>query len=254
MGKYFILGINELVYLKMLTSVAFVAFATFGLGSTAQSAPVTFFGENTSGSVVGDPSNAQSSFLASLSTGVGTEDFETGALPSVDFAGTTGMITATLSGSGVSIESSPGNGRFATSGNRYVETGSGSGFSISFSTGISAFGFFGTDIGDFGNELILGLTNSNGNTSSLNVGNTVGDNGSTDGSVLFFGFVDTANAYTNISFDNVPGGIDVFGFDDLTIGDTGQIVNPPAVPLPASSLLLIGGLAGFAAIRRRKTS
>jgi len=239
-----------------LTNLLLAAVVGMGLAGPSAAAPVTFFGENlTPGATVsGDPATAQSSFLATLS-GVGTEDFESIANgtsnPSLTFPGSSGNITATLSGSGF-VDPSPGAGRFATSGSNFFETEAGGNFSISFSSAISAFGFFGTDIGDFNNALSLELTKSGGGTETLNVGNTVGAN---NGSLLFFGFVDTAESYTSIAFNNDPGGTDVFGFDDMTIGDAGQIINPPVIPLPAGLPLLLTGLGaigGVGALRRRK--
>lgn len=225
-----------------------------GLATTAGAAPITYFGENTSpgATVSGAPVTAQSSFLSTL-TGVGIADFETGALPNVTFPGSSGSITATLTGSGVSINSSPGFGRFATSGSRYVETDSGGDFSMTFSSAISAFGFYGTDIGDFGNRLILRLTRLGGGTVDLDVGNTVGSGGSPNGALLFFGFIDIVDSYTSIAFLNVPGSSDVFGFDDMIIGDRQQITDPPSeVPLPAGLPLLLAGLGAIGALRMRR--
>ena len=47
------------------------------------------------------------------------------------------------------------------------------------------------------------------------------------GSVLYFGFIDIANPFMNVSFDNTSVGtgiFDIFAFDDLTIGTAQQIV------------------------------
>lgn len=226
-----------------------LAALSMGVALSVQAAPITFFGEDITGSTAGDPANAQAAFLATLSGGVGTEDFETAVLPTTTFAGSTGNITASLTGGGTSIESGANlGGRFPTSGSNFVETGNGGDFNLSFSSAISAFGFFGTDIGDIGNSLTLRMTDINGVISDLAVGNTVN---SASGSVLYFGFIDTANSYTNILFVNEPGGGDIFGFDDLTIGDLAQITNPPPVPLPAAGWLLLGALGGMGALRRK---
>jgi len=241
--------------IKTKVAAATAAVATsLMLSSAAFAAPITFFGENTNpgGAVSGDPATAEANFLATL-TGVSTEDFEglaDGANePSLTFNGTAGDITANLTGQG-EVEDDAGAGRFATSGSKFYETGGGGDFSISFSTAISAFGFYATDLGDFNNSLTLVLTREGGGTENLAVGNTVG---APDGSLLFFGFIDTMNSYTNISFLNEPGGTDIFGFDDMTIGERGQITNPPdVVPLPAGGVLLLTGMGAVAALRRRK--
>lgn len=245
---------------KMLLTVAATALL---LPAGVSAAPITFFGEDLSpGGTVpagGNAENARNAFLATLAGGVGTEDFEGIAVGTttpfgVNFPGSTGSITATI-GSGASsatVLGAPSAGRFNTTsgGSNFLETDAGGDFVISFSSGVSAFGFYGTDIGDFGNELVL--TASNGTTETLEVGNTVGSGGSTSGSLLFFGFIDTLNEYTSVAFANDPGGVDIFGFDDLTIGDAEQIINPPSeVPLPAPMALLLSGLAGLAFLRRR---
>ncbi|MFN6979155.1 MAG: PEP-CTERM sorting domain-containing protein [Gemmobacter sp.] len=242
---------------SMIKTFLAAAVALSVSGGALFAAPITFFGENlTPGNmVVGDPVTERNDFLATLAGGIGTETFEATSLPDISFPGSTGSITATLNGA-ASIVGSPGAGRFATSGSRYVQTAAGGDFSITFSSAIAAFGFYGTDIGDFGNGLILQLTKSGGSTVDLAVGNTVGSGGSTNGSLLFFGFIDLNETYTSIAFLNQPGGVDIFGFDDMTIGDRRQIVNPPVVPLPAALPLSLAalGLLGALKMRRRKTA
>ena len=215
-----------------------------------QAAPTTFFGENLNpgGSVSGDPVTARNSFLSSLS-GVGTEDFESFTLGenqpfNLTFPGSAGSITATLSGGSAEIDDG-GAGRFATSGSQYIETESGENFNISFSDPIAAFGFFGTDIGDFGGEVILTL--SNGGSETLNVGNSTS---APDGSLLFYGFTDTNISYTNIAFENTSSS-DVFGFDDMTVGDVSQVQQEP-IPTPATVALLSVGLIGLGLVGRRR--
>ena len=141
------------------------------------------------------------------------------------------------------VRTSSSNGRFATSGDAYVNIALGAGLTISFSDSISAFGFYGTDIGDFGGQLLLTMTN--GSTVDVTVPNTVD---SPDGALLFWGFIDTENSYTSISFSNTSGS-DSFGYDDMTIGTREQIV---PVPEPATILLLGIGLIGLAGASRRK--
>ncbi|MFN3936600.1 MAG: VPLPA-CTERM sorting domain-containing protein [Gemmobacter sp.] len=233
------------------------AILAVGMMAGAEAAPITFFGENVTpaATVSGDPVTARANFLATLSGGVGTEDFESlsGSTPlALNFPGSTGGITATLTGSAV-VQSSPNAGRFATSGSRYLQTSAGGNFGVAFSSAISAFGFYATDLGDFGNQLILRLTDTDGIVTSLAVPHIVGSGGNPDGTLVFFGFIDLTTAYTSIAFDNQPGGVDVFGFDDMTIGDRRQIVNPPSeIPLPAAGWFMVAGLGGLAALRRRR--
>ncbi|MBY6158220.1 VPLPA-CTERM sorting domain-containing protein [Pseudooceanicola nitratireducens] len=238
----------------MFKKISIGILAASFLSAPAIAAPFTYFAEDlTPGNTVTATVEAKrNQFLGALSGGVGTEDFESFSdgtnNPALSFTGSSGAITATLSGSGEVEGNLPSAGRFATSGSKIYETGGGGDFSISFSTAISAFGFYGTDIGDIGNQLTLRLTKSGGGIVDLAVGN-----GDSNGSLLFFGFIDTTDSYSMIQFLNNPGSGDVFGFDDMTIGDVGQIVNPPAVPLPAGGLLLISALGGIAVARRRKS-
>lgn len=230
------------------------------LTSPLHASPVTFFGENLNpgNSTVGAPVTARDEFVSNL-TGVGTENFEgftngTGSPINLTFPGSIGGIDATLSGGGATIRSFASVGRFATSGTNYVETNAGGGFAISFSSAISAFGFFATDIGDFGGQLTLRLTPDGGGAFvDLTVPHTLGVSGSTDAALLFFGFYDLDQSYTNIAFLNSSTG-DVFGFDDMIIGDRQQVTPTPTnpIPLPAAGWLMLGGMGALAALRRRR--
>jgi len=195
----------------------------------ALAAPVTFFGEDVS--VGGNPTPnsdaARTQFFNNLS-GVGTETFEGipagTSNPSVTFPG---AGTATISGGG-SVLNFPDVGRFAISGSQYYEAQLTS-FQISFSNPIAAFGFYGTDIGDFGGSLTLTLTPTSGLPIVLVVNNTIGAGGSTDGSALYFGFYDQSQTYNSIAFNN-SNTVDVFGFDDFSVGSPQQVT--PTVPGP----------------------
>ena len=222
----------------------------------AHAAPTVYFGENQSPgfAVSGAPATARSSFLGNLS-GVRTESFESFTLASVapivlSFTGSNATsLGATLTGTG-QISNNTSNGRWNTSpgGSKWWDV-NGS-FNIAFNTAISAFGFYGTDIGDFNGQVTLSLTDEAGNVTLQTVNNTMSGR---DGSLLFWGFTDTSTKYTNISFGNTStSGVDFFGFDDMVVGDLGQITSPtPGLPEPGTLALVGLSLLGLAAVRRK---
>src|SRR3954447_16359100 len=201
--------------------------------NAGSAAIVTFFGEDVNRA--GDPriatpansSTASGQFLANLAN-VGTETFEgfrtdTFVPLTANFSG---MGSAVLSGTGTVVGGNDGGGRFPVSGTQYLLADAGGGFNLRFGSPVSAFGFYGTDIGDFGGQILLNLTDVNGQLSTLLVPNTMGANASTSGSVLYYAFMDNANAYTNIQFSDtsVP---DVFAFDNITVGTVNAAAPEP---------------------------
>lgn len=242
--------------IKILMRYTAILLVVLGLAGAAQATPITFFGEDL-GLGEGTPlllwpnaTAARTSFLSYL-TGVGTETFElqtTGAVAplALSFPGSSGSITATLTGGGnvafVVPGTTNGAGRYATSGSRYWEASST--FGITFSSPVSAFGFYGVDIGDFGGQVTV--TTTGGLAQLFNVGNTTNGSG---GGVLFWGVIDPANSFTGVTFGNTAAGTDLFGFDDMTIGDSRQITT---VPEPGAVVLIGFGLLGLGLIRRHR--
>lgn len=252
---------------RAFASIAGTALVSAGLmwSAAVGALPAVFFGEDLSpGGVVppgGNAATARASFLSGL-MGVGNENFEgiaggtSIASPGIgiSFPGSGGSITATLSAGGdrpggicglgtvIVGNIGCGFGRFATSGNNYLHSSS-SAMTIALSSAIAAFGFFGTDIGDFDGEITLTLTG--GATVNLTVPTTQGT--AAEGNLVFWGFIDPVDTYTGITFGNTGAGEDVFGFDDMVIGDRQQVT--PA-PEPASLPLLTLGLLALM-LRRR---
>jgi hypothetical protein len=250
---------------KRVRATALAGAALLALSAMpAGAAIITFFGEDLNNSATvplaafPNSATAEGQFLSNL-TGVGTEDFEGFA------SGTTqplnlvfpGAGTATLSGGGGTINSvAPGTtngfGRYATSGTNYWDVAAGglNNFVVDFGAPVAAFGFYGIDIGDFGGQLQLQLNDSN--NTLLTVPHTVGSGGSTDGSVLFFGFIGTtlADTFTQVQFLMSTGQGDVFAFDDFTVGSLEQ-VRPRPVPAPMTPALIGLGLVVLGLVRRR---
>lgn len=221
--------------------------------SSAFALNMTFFGEDLGPLTQSDPrpnaDAARADFFTYL-VGVGTEDFE--GVP----AGTTSPLTidfgaagtATLNGGG-DVTSDTTYGAFPISGSKYWEA-SDTSFSLNFSDSIAAFGFYGTDIGDWGGTVTV--TTQDGVSTAYEIPHTSVPDGSTSGSALYWGVIDTDNPFISITFDNTYGVGDWFGFDDFSIGSIEQV--QPTIPEPGTLLLLGSGLIGLLALGRKKLS
>lgn len=223
---------------KLLWSTTALSTIAIALSPIPAHAYQLFFGEDLNNNqfvplrTTPKATTAQADFLGNL-VKVGTADFENlvpGTSGSLQLnLGTAGI--ATLQGGGrvqqVRTGRTNGLGRYAVSGQNYWEAdASGNDFSINFSQSVAAFGFHGVDIGDFGGILQLNLALAQGGIQQITVPNTQGILGSTDGSVLYFGLIAEGlpELFTGLSFDmNAPGDIDIFVFDNMTIGSLQQV-------------------------------
>ncbi len=249
--------------------IALASVAT--LIATGASAQTTVYkgydANNNSGTAVKTNSNAASASFQSALSGTSTESFEgfasgTSAPLTLNFAGSAGPLTATLSGGG-SVQSgtanSTGGDRFPTAGSKYYSAES-TNFTITFGSAVAAFGFYATDI-ESDVQLIFtrvsGATETYGFASLFPTVNYGTAFGSPTASVNFLGFINTTDLFTKVTFGqggNSSG--DVLGFDQMTIGDARQVVNPPsgAVPEPATWAMMIAGFGMVGgAMRRRST-
>ncbi len=239
-----------------------------------------FFGEDINpnpgeGLLFGDIPNAraaEAAFLAALTNGAATEDFESFAIftPAELDLVFGDIATATLSGGGpnssvrsidTALLDDPATpqavkddilreiflGRNASSGAQYWLTNAVADFTVNFDQAVGGFGFYGYDLGDYGGTVALELFLKGEALSAIDIPFTQGANGSTDGSAFYFALLGTNNQrFDQIKFrmNGVQG--DQFAFDDMTVAE--------AVPEPGALLALLGISALGSTFLKRRTS
>lgn len=219
----------------------FVAFIeSSGGGGPAPVGLVWFEAEDQfpSNSVTTVPAAKRAEFMARLSVS-GSEGFESSPYePGLSMDGESIVVngaTATFSKgviNGVSpdfwSEGDPISvaGRFNTTAPgfpdayRWLEFGSALTMTeITFGAPIAAFGFYATDMGDFSGQVSMVLHKSGGGTVTKNLSHTV--NGAS-GSLMFVGFVDDTDTYTQVDIlaSTTAEGI---GIDDIVIAAPGGL-------------------------------
>ena len=66
---------------------------------------------------------------------------------------------------------------------------------------------------------------------------------------MYFGYIDTDNPFTSVSFTNSAGS-DRFGYDNMTIGSVQQVT--PAVPDSGTTFALLGlAFSGMIGLRKK---
>jgi len=221
----------------------------FSVLTANANAGIIYFGEDLNwfnSDVSTNADSAHNDFTNAL-TDIWTEDFEnynvgSSAPLAVDFGA---LGVATMSGSGDLSNNNVGGGpsRRAHSGSNYWETSSSS-FTINFTEAVAAFGFYGIDMGDFTGQ--ISLTLSGGIVQEFDVAHSKGR--ATNGALLYWGIIDTANTFTSITFANTGNGSDFFGFDDFTVGTVSE------VPEPSSVMMMLIAMFALAKTRKRNVN
>ena len=262
--------------LRSLASSVLVAMAAASSPGLASAEVLTFFGSDPfAGGTVpagGMAQTARNLFNGALLTSA-TESFDaasfvvgnqpTSASPQAVLGGAGAMYRSTgaLGTTVIENRTSVGGintGRFNTSSagaGKWWETSAS--FTLTLTSTVQGIGFYGTDFGDFGGSLTLSLFN--GDTA---VGGSIAvpEGGGQNGSLLFFGYVNTDSGF---GFDRVvftlgqvdPDDIDTYDFvgvDDLMIGTAGGGTNPPPIPEPGTLALAALSLGLLARSRRRR--
>lgn len=218
------------------------------LFSASAQAYVVHFGEDLAGAGTNHAQAAETSFLTSLSGNVYHEDFESfayGPYNNLALTFDSSFSANLMSGTTNTGVNSARDGRFSVgdeSRKYWQAPESLSSFVIRFTQPISAFGFYGIDIGDWGAQLSVRLSNGQ----VFDLGHSLGESGSTNSSLLYFGLqasslsetFDSVEFYSTVSDSRTT---DYFGFDKMTVAlPNGQVSEPAGWALLGLGMLGLG--------------
>lgn len=190
---------------------------------------------------------ALATFRAAISNPVveTLESYAAGTVPPlvIAFSGSSGSITATLSGGAGVVANAPGGsnaGRYSvvgatgTTGTKYWNMElTASPFVLALSVPVLAMGFFATDVSDYGGQLQVNVYNGASLLRTISVPHTIGVGASTDGSCFFYGFIHDV-PFSSVTITNTAGSGDSYGLDGFTIADSGQVNGSLPNYLPGS--------------------
>lgn len=232
--------------LKTFKAAAAAVVATVAIAGAASAAPIVLKFEDIAPSypssndtLVQDFYNGGTSSAGTSGTDFGVE-FSSNALAIC--LNTTGVTCSNTSRGGQGDPTSQRGGLFFLSGNEtFMNVAAG------FDTGFS---FFYSAIGQGGSVSVFdGLGGSGNLLATLNLPTTPSQ--CTGYNAGFCPFVASGISFNGIAKSvSFAGAANQIVFDDVTFGSATP--NPPAVPLPASLPLLLAGMGGLFALRRKK--